>query len=180
MQQRVYTRICSFLPEMVERLEGADAPEHIYKWIAFGKTLSDRIVRCILALYVRRPINAEKPGQAASGLTWLRNAEQNIAEKIFYESSQGATLREWIDRHRFSDDFWRETEHRVRLIDLASFFMQIEQRVSAKPRRSNGRIRQPGRVLTQKQRRMLLELLKADGVDVGGVDAGEDTNKGES
>lgn len=129
---------------MVDQLEGAEAPEHIFKWVAFGKTLSDRIVRLALALYLRRPINPKKPGQSLSNLTWLFGAEQNVAEKLFYETVQGSTLREWIRGHMFQlrgsgghmdAEFWREVNQRVRATDISSYLVQIEQRVLLKPKR---------------------------------------------
>lgn len=173
------------MPDMVEQLEGADAPEHIYKWVAFGKTLPDRIVRLALAMYLRRPINPRKPGQSLSSLTWLFGAEQNVAEKIFYETVQGSTLHEWIRKHMFQlrgtggrmdPEFWREVSQRVRATDISSYLAQVEQRVLLKPKRRvstyGGRPRRSGRALTKGQIKVLKQILEESGVSVD--DAPED------
>ena len=185
-RQIAYTRICQFLPDMVEQLEDAEAPEHVYKWVAFGKTLPDRIVRLALALYLRKPINPKKPGQSLSGLTWLFGASQSVAEKIFYETVQGSTLREWIRNHMFQlrgaggrmdPAFWREVNDRVRATDVTSFLQQVSQRVLLKPKRRirmyGGQVRRSGRSLTKTQIKALKQLLEENGVSVGTPDEGD-------
>ena len=158
---------------MVDQLEEADAPFHIYRWVAFGKTLPDRIVRLALALHFRRPVDPRKPGPSATDHNWLKDAKQNVAEKLFYESVPGSTLREWISKHLFQmrgsggsmdPGFWREVQQRVCSIDRMSFLEQVEQRVLMKPKRRvrfhNGeRRRTAGHAMPPKLMKKITEVL---------------------
>jgi len=184
--QIVYPRICSLLPDIIDQLEEANAPYHVYRWVVFGKTLPDRVVRLALALHFRRPVNPKKPGPSATDHNWLKDAKQGMAEKLFYESVPGSTLREWISKNLFrmrSDkgsmdpDFWREVKERVESIDRLSFLAQVEQRVMLKPKRKvrfqNGERRRTIRSLTPKLRKKITEILS----ELVEEDASDDGNK---
>jgi predicted DNA-binding antitoxin AbrB/MazE fold protein len=170
--QIVYPRICALLPDIVDQLEEASAPLHIYRWIVFGRTLPDRIVRLALALHFRRSVNPKKPGPSATDQNWLKDAKQSVAEKLFYETTPGATLRDWIRKNLFQmrgdkgsmdADFWREVNQRVRSIDRLVFLETVEQRVLFKPKRKvrfyNGERRRVVARMSPRLRKKITEIL---------------------
>lgn len=167
---------------MVDRLEEADAPFHIYRWISYGKTLPDRIVRLALALRFRRPLNPTKPGRSRPGSTstWLQDAETSIAEKLFYESAPSTNLREWIRKNLFlltgsngsmDPKFWSEINQRAQALDVSSFLSQVDQRLLLKPKRMirvyKGRPRRTVRSLTPKEAKLVSKVLQKILVDNG-------------
>jgi hypothetical protein len=178
-----YLRLAKLLPDMVDKLEAAMAPQHVTRFVAFGGDIAARCIRLVLALYLRRPVAPGRPSRSLTGMTWLANAEQCIAEDIFLASALGATATDWIRKSlammgwysakpgSFDPAFWIELDRRVRGIPLEEFFTEIARRVAAKPKRAaprgsrGARAPRPQALSAQEKRelRAVVAQLVADG-----------------
>src|SRR5450631_1692455 len=67
----------ALLPDIVRQLEDATAPMHVVRWVAWGRRLPERILRVTLAVYLRRAADPRHPSRSATGLRWLKDAQQN-------------------------------------------------------------------------------------------------------
>jgi hypothetical protein len=177
---------------MVDQLEEADAPFRIYRWIGYGKTLPDRVVRLALALRFRRQLEPGRLGRSRPGstTTWLQDAETSVAEKLFYASPSGATLREWISKNMFrltgsngsmDPKFWLEINQRLQLIDVLTFLKQVDQKLLLKPKRMvrthDGRPRRTTKNLTSKELQLVRHVLEKVLVENGEI---EDPDNGDT
>jgi hypothetical protein len=138
-----------FLPGMETALRDALAPEHVCRWIAWGKLMPNRILRMGLALYARRPLSAPTAaGRSLSGMAWLLDIQKSTAEAIFLEQQRGKAVLEWIRANMYKDEFqeesafssrfWAELRNRVAaVIPLDAFWEEIDRRVNNKPRRKS-------------------------------------------
>ena len=76
---RTYERLAQTLPPLlVEQLERADAPLHIWRWVAWGRHQPERHLRLELALYLRK--ESER-----GGWRWLRDREKGIVLRHYRE-----------------------------------------------------------------------------------------------
>ena len=131
------------LPGMAEILLDAQAPQHVNRWVCYGKLMPNRILRLQLALYVRRPL--EHVGQSESGMSWLLDAQKSTAEAIFLESERGKAVLDWIKTNLYketsqdggcSPKFWTELSRKMEGVSLDQLWVDIDRRVAAKPKRN--------------------------------------------
>ncbi len=110
-----YERIGKALTrDLTERLELEDAPVRVFRWVAYGTVLGDRINRLAIAMHLRTP-SLSREGVWA----WPQDTQLGLAEAIFHEERSRAVAK---------GKALQPTD-----LDVEALRAEVQKRLAAKP-----------------------------------------------
>jgi hypothetical protein len=147
-----YTNIATNISlGLKEILCAEEAPERIWKWVAYGKFLGDRYVRLALALHLRRPAKpSADPNMSPTGWAYPKDVQLGVAETLFTRSPARAKLTSTHilpvpgkppspeQAARFGTQWrtaWEAIEAAVQSLDREVFLVEVDRLVALKPKR---------------------------------------------